>query len=198
MSTKLEIMNLALSHLGVKNIASVTAENEQARKCVQFYEVAKQETLKAHTWNFATKISTLALISDEETPGWEFVYQRPSNCLFIRKLITEEGEVDPDNPEKFKEIIASGNLQGIATNLEDAYMEYTFDVVDTTFFGPTFVKALSYKLAMEMAVSLTGKSDLVTAMGNFFNYHIAEAERLDSTEGDIIETQESQFEKDRA
>lgn len=198
MATKLEIVNLALTHIGTKNISAIDAENEQARKCNQIYEGAKQETLKAHTWNFANKKEALVAISDEESPGWEYVYQKPSKCLFIRKLITEDGELDPDNPEKFEEVMASGNLQGIASDLEDAWIEYTYDITDPTFFGPTFVKALSYKLAMELAIPLTGNTDILQAMGNFFNYQIAEAQRIDSTEGDHTETQESQFEKDRA
>lgn len=194
-SSKLQICNLALSALGVENIAALTDQCEAARKLEQIFEPQRDEVLRAHDWNFANKVEALALIAGETSPGYDYVYTYPARCLYLRKLLTEDGE--PAVPVKFEEVLASNNLKGIATNQPDAWAKYTYQTQDPTFFDPIFVGALSSKLASELAIPLTGKPEIKNAMLNDYARKIEEAKLSNKSEVNPQKEQTSSFEAAR-
>ena len=63
MSSKTEIANLAISHLGIgKEIANVeTEQSQEAKACRRYFDMAKKITLGDVDWTFATKFATLNL-----------------------------------------------------------------------------------------------------------------------------------------
>lgn len=194
-TSKTTICNLALTHLGVKNVSALTDANEAARKLTLIYDVERDEVLRAHNWNFATKAEALALLSEVTYPGFEYVYTYPATCLFIRRLMDEDGNDRSamNKPYPFKEIIATGNIKGIASNLEDAYAEYTFQVIDTSFYDPIFIKALSHKLAASLAIPLTGKADLQQDQMKLYMAALEEAKRVNRTEVNSQDQQTSDY-----
>jgi hypothetical protein len=196
MATKVQICNMALTHLGVKNITALTDTTEQARKCDQLFDPMRDEVLRAHEWHFATKVEALALIEDEESPGWEYVYTYPARCLYLRGLLTEDGE--PASPERFEEVLATGNVRGLACDLEDAWARYTYQVQDPALFDPVFTAALAYKLAAETAVALTGKPDLKQLMEQAYLRKLEEAKRSNRSEVGQQQKTTSSFEDARA
>jgi len=199
MATKINICNLALTHIGVKNISALTDQQEAARKLTLIYDLEKDEVLRAHNWNFATKAEALALLTAVTHPGFEYVYAYPAKCLFVRKLMDEDGNDRgcAGQAYPFKEIIAAGNLKGIAANLEDAYAEYTYQVDDTTFFDPIFVKAFSHKLAATLAIPLTGKADLEATQVRLYMGALEEAKRVNRTEVNFPGEQVSDYVRGR-
>lgn len=194
-SSKLAVCNLALTHLGVENLSALTDLSEAARKCEQVYDPAVREVLRAHEWNFANKKEALALLAGETSPGYAYVYVYPARCLYLRKLLTAEGE--PAKAVPFEEVLASGNVKGIATNLQDAWGKYTYHVQDANFFDPMFEAALSYKIAEELAIPLTGKAEQKTTMQNAYNFKIEEAKRSNKSEVNPQPNQVSSFEEAR-
>lgn len=182
MISKVDICNLALSHIGARSITSLDESTEQARQCSLLFETCRDSVLRAHEWNFATRIKPLAQIANEEAVGWTFVYQYPTKCLYIRRLFTE-ATVKSAKPDEFKQVIASGNTRAIAANIEGAYIEYTEQVVDPAAYDTAFVEALSYKLAAELAQPLTGKAELSTAMLSVYRAMIEDAKRANASEG---------------
>lgn len=85
--SKIDICNLALAHLGQASINAISDENERARKCKLFYDVALGETLRAHPWKFAENTAPLALL-DVHADGWAFAPtstpQTPPTCKRFR------------------------------------------------------------------------------------------------------------------
>ena len=77
-SSKTEIANLAISHLGIgKTIANLELEKSQeAIACRRFYDTVRDSSLRDFPWPFAGKIQALALVSNE----WLYAYQYPSDC----------------------------------------------------------------------------------------------------------------------
>ena len=51
--TEVEICNLALSHVGDSKITTLTDANPAARKCNQWYAIARDSLLRSYRWNFA-------------------------------------------------------------------------------------------------------------------------------------------------
>ena len=50
MISKIDICNMALAQLGQEPLASLTQDDERARRCHLFYEPVKKEVLRTHNW----------------------------------------------------------------------------------------------------------------------------------------------------
>ena len=55
------ICNLALARLGDSRIVTFADAKPEAEYCALFYEATRDEVLRAHPWNFATKLVSLPL-----------------------------------------------------------------------------------------------------------------------------------------
>ena len=154
MATKIEIWNMALSHLGIsKEVASVTERSKEAEACNRFYDTCVEALLTDHSWPFATKYDTLALIESDPNDEWAYSYRYPTDCFFFRKILsgTRNDTLATEIPfEVAKD--ASGRV--IFTDAVDAQGKYTV-TVDESFFTSDFILTLSYRLAYYIAPRVT-------------------------------------------
>lgn len=199
MTTKTEICNLALTFLGQKTITSITEATTSAQKCNLLFDVARDTTLRAHPWNFATRIVELteladdAVEDDELVTGWNYIYQYPTTALYIRKVFSSEstGFVEPD---KFKEVLSSATqTKAIATDVNPAYCEYIEKELDISLYDSSFTIALAYFLASQLAQSLTGDTNLSNRMFNLYQQSIDQAKYHNATEANENERQTSTY-----
>jgi len=179
MASKIEIVNLALTHLGVKVLSSLTETSEGARRVAVVYDFALDEALRARDWTFATKFSTLVEL-DEDAIEWTYCYTRPNNCVRVRRILN--AVTDPKAPPaKFREMMSPDtSVRSIVTDIEGAIAEITYRVTDTTQYDASFNMAFSYRLAAELAKTLTGDANLGITMMNIFERLNAEAGRLNA------------------
>lgn len=176
-----QICNLALAHIGQRPILALTDNSNEARKCLLYYDLAKDSVLRAHNWNFAKSIEPLALISEEQIPGWDFLYARPANCLFVRRVFNESN-VKESLPSEFMQFKTPLNKKAIATNVDSAYAEFTRKITDPTDFDPVFIEALSFKLASLLSKTLTGDLSQSDRMEGRFLMQISDAKRSNQSE----------------
>lgn len=157
MASKVEICNLALSHLAIgKEIANFeTEKSEEANSCRRFYSIALETTLRDFPWSFTTNIAALALIKESPNDEWGYSYRYPSDCLNIRRILsgvrndTRQSRV----PYKIAQD-ASGLI--IYTDQADAEIEYTVRAENPLFYPPDFVMAFSFYLAFLIAPRVSG------------------------------------------
>ncbi len=138
---KAEIFNIALAKMGATPISDPAGSAKGAEQCTIFYDGIRQEVLREHPWNFATKRIALALSATEPDFGYEYAYTLPADNLFIRHL----------DDETFDWIIESGEL---LTDMQDAKAIYTRDVTDPTQFDSLFVGAFASRLAIEVVAAM--------------------------------------------
>lgn len=181
MSTAISICNLALGHLGVTEvITALTDDSEEGRACNRHYDQDRKFVLASFPWNFATKFETLSLVSTGEVQGFTYAYELPSDLLKARKIFQAS---PPLGPLDFK--IVGTQLW---TDMEDAILEFTYDLNVENQFSPDFITAFSHKLANSLAMPLTRKMTLakeqMTAYFGFLSLSAASNARegLDSTE----------------
>jgi len=158
MSSKTEISNMAISHLGIgKEIANLdTEKSEEANACRRFFKIAAESTLGDIDWTFATKFLTLNLI--EECPfaeEWKYAYRYPTDCLNLRRILSGIRNDTSKTRVVFK-LSRDGNGQIILTDQEVAVAEYTENLGSTAFYTPEFTLALSFRLAALIAPRITG------------------------------------------
>jgi hypothetical protein len=189
MASQVDIINLALLRLGCDTIAAIypTEQSKEARFGTFFFEPAKKAVLRSFPWSCATVVAELTALETAQT-GFDYAYQLPTDCLRAIKLV-------PESDTYFFEIRNDGVL---VTNVPDAVLKYVKDVDDTTEFDDQFVEALSYRLAADMALPVTGNAGLLQAMVQMFNAAIIRARASDAQENRVQDLKGRDFLNARA
>jgi len=190
-----------LRHLGQENITSLDEDTPSSRAVVEYYSIARDETLESHRWAFATVVETLVAntnVDNTDYPDWLYFYDFPSNALAIWNVFngSTTGSLsssfpgwdstlqsfpnsDKENQDFEVRYNPTNSEQVICSNLASALVEYSYKVTDTTQWNKKFILAFTYKLAAMMAHSLIGDPNIGLRLMETYNALIAEAKRLD-------------------
>lgn len=167
--TEVDLCNLALSRIRGNEISDLLENSVEAEKCRVFYPEARDTVLSQVNWPFAKKITALALSSTEPTE-YKYEYGYPIDCLNALYIL-------PDNLKKstypqsmlgntespqihYEIIVGSDGGRAIVTDTADAYLAYTCKVTDVRLFGPLCSEAISWKLAMDLAIPIGGDAGI--------------------------------------
>lgn len=162
MTSVVSICNLALSNVGKDNIQALTDAGSEARACRQFYEHTRDTLLQAYPWSFAGKTQSMAEVENDQLGVWRYAYSRPGDCLKIRWLSHDPGSAISTTSGDAVGAIATPmgfpyEIEGgtIYCDLSPAFLHYTARIPDPTKFPPLFIDALSWHLAVRLAMPLT-------------------------------------------
>lgn len=196
MASETEICNIALSHLGIgKEISNIdTDASDEASACRRFYDTARDSVLKEIPWPFATKIRTLALIEEEPNDDWNYSYRYPSDCLFIRRFLTNLRNPGQDARVKYKVAQDSAGLI-IYTDERTPTIEYTVRETDPVKYPSDFILAFSFMLAFYIVPRLT-KGDPFNLRQSTFQAYRLEISRASAhafNEEELDRVPESEF-----
>lgn len=145
MASRVDIWNLALSHIGHRAvIADPDEATAEANHCRRFYPFALRVTLERFLWSFATRRVALAQVTNP-VDHWMFAYAMPTGVVKARAVLLPESTDDSKTQDYTVESAEDGSII-ILTNVEDAVLKYTALVEDTNKFTPLFSLVLSYDL----------------------------------------------------
>ena len=174
--SKTRIANMALSHVGAEHdIESLAEISTEADAVELWYDYSLQQALEAFDWSFARKRivltlhgDTISTTSNQPLAGvWGFRYKYPNDCIVVRKM--QHPNSPPDNALPFEiELSLAGDEKTILTNVENAVAVYTMFQQSVNLFSPSFVLALSFAIAANIAFTLTGKLALEKSMQEKF------------------------------
>lgn len=177
MSSKVDVWNMALGHLGVTTTIASPTENTKERKTMErYYEPTLEAVLRDRDWPFATGFKNPGLVtdfttSDDPTNEWSYSYRYPTDCLRVRRIIGNEGRISA-NKIPFR-TVSDDNGRLIYTDQEDAKIEYTRRITDPARFPPDFMLAISFRLAAYAAPALT-RGDQMQLGKRAFQIYVAE------------------------
>jgi len=173
MSSKTEISNMAISHLGIgKEIANLESEkSEEAKACRRFYETAKEGVLADLDWSFATKFVTLNLIEENPSDEWRYCYKYPVDCINIRRIISGRRIDTKESTIPFRIVTDTSGLV-IYTDQSNAEIEYTRNLTNAGLFSSEFDLALSFRLASLIGARLTGGDPFKIKQDMLIQYEI--------------------------
>ena len=181
---KIDIANRALVKLGAEPLTSLTEDNDRAVAFNQLYDSVREATLEAYPWRFALKRASLAQGATAPTWGWNNAYPLPADCLKV------ESTDDDDYPWT----VEQGELYSDRSSMKVVYI---FNISDTNTFSATYVEALSEHLASEMAIAVTGESNLKQFHWELYQLKIKEARTRDSQSGSPKKFPTSDLENER-
>lgn len=156
MSSKTQIANMALVHLGhEKPIGNLmTEKSSEAITARTFYDIAVDMVLSKVAWPFATTFGDAGLIEEEPNTEWAYSYRYPSNCITVRRVISGLRNDNRDQKVPFK-IGEDATGQLFWCDEQDAIIEYTKRITETARFSADFTLTVSYYLAYLMAPGIT-------------------------------------------
>lgn len=174
------IANLALSHIGHgAPVASLTEHTKAARQCDLNLEPAREATLAAHRWGFATKYLALADLGSPPE-RWAYRYSYPTDCVTARELVRGS---PLEAPIPFELAVTDDRTaRCLLTDREEAVLCYTARITEPALFPPAFVTALSWCLAEMICLPMTGDLKLKQAMYSGYQAALSRAAALDANE----------------
>ena len=177
-----EICNMALSYIGQGRINSMKEETEEARKCGIHYDHDRRRMLTAYPWGFAKRVEKLAL-HEVEIPGWDYVYAYPAECLSVLYVYDKEhARKKEEERQDFEIITLGGGRKGVATNVAEAWAEYTEDAKDPSVFSEEFTEGLTHLLASSIAMGITGNANISVQHMQLAQQSVATARYYDALE----------------
>ena len=146
--TKEKIATMSLLRIGGSPITDFSANTREAQIVSNMYDTCKESLFNYAQWNFATKKTVLAELSETITDtNWTKVFSMPSNTIRVIGVFDNNGNYYTDysvENNKIYTTFSPANLQ---------YLELQAETEMPAF----FVEVLVTKLAFECAEALTGQ-----------------------------------------
>ena len=179
MASDLEIVNGALSRLGIAPVSAIGENTEAGLLADQTYNIYRDQLIQSHPWKFALKSKNL---TDTHTPApapWTTAFKKPVDALRILEVndIGFGGEWDIESTDQNYDIIVM-NYAVLAIDVR-----YIKKVTDSGRFSAGFVDAFMDKLAERWAEPLTSSNSLSDRMAQRAEATIRQARSYDGQEG---------------
>ena len=146
--SEVDICNMGLLEVGAKpKIASLTEDSDNARLCNQFYAPVRDAVLRGHLWNCAIHRTTVTALVDAPDSDYDHQYQLPTNPYCLRLLQVGDSDHQPT--------IWRVEGRKFLTNEDSPPIVYIKRITDTNEFDPLLVDAISIRLAIKFATSVT-------------------------------------------
>ena len=202
MASKTAIANLALSRLGsTVQLANLDTDNSAAARTMRtFYQPEFDFILRDFSWPFATAYVQLGLVTG--TPAvaanydWQYAYRYPADCVYARRIVTENiGRKDP-NPPPFK---LGRDSQGrlIFCDEDSAMLMYTINITDAEELDPMAVSMLAWRLVVDAAPSLSRIPQIVGTANEQYEIDKSKAQRAALNEQQKDKDLASELERSR-
>ena len=150
---------------------ALTDGTPQANACNALFQTALDDSLQDFEWRFATAIVPLVPSGAAPLP-WSYQYLRPTGCVKARAVLdptlaaaylqTARRFTIPPSPFSEGSFLVSGDMvTGFWSNVANAVLVYTTDQTDPAQWEPAFTNALSWRVAMEIALPITNSAEIM-------------------------------------
>jgi hypothetical protein len=174
----IQIVSRAMNLLGRQSITSIQDDdwgpiiNAQA-------ESANRIILEKFKWNFSRKFLLLQPKTTNSNPRWNLEYQLPTDFINRVDLLTsfdDNGTIKVGQSIPYDEYEITDNLY---TNREDIILFYTATSEETATRSATYIEALAYKIASELAPILLNNASMAQYYNEKHMYYLEEARNVD-------------------
>lgn len=146
MASTTDIVNRALRLLKAQRIASLTDGSKNATVANDIYTGVRDDLLRAHTWKFATKLTTLGRLAAAPAFEFDYAYSLPADWMRTISLHDNDAGLGAVN---YREAEVA-NTGALLCSIETAYIKYVYNVTDPNRMASDFRTALAYELAVQM------------------------------------------------
>jgi hypothetical protein len=173
------IVNVGLRLIGQQPITSLTDGSPSANAANDIYEELRDDILRSHPWNFATKRVKLARSTTAPAFGFDYAYPLPSDWL--RTMSVHNNDAGAGTIVFQEEQI--GATGAIVTSADEVYLRYVARVTDPNLMSADFRRVLEYGLARDLAVPLASSNTLRAENSKEFTRAMSRARSADGMGG---------------
>ena len=191
-NSKVEICNLALSHLG--NFSTISdidiPETEAEIVFALWYDISRQTFLKMTMPNFCLARKNLALVVETPPQPFSFSYAYPADCL----KVLGRGPIE----DKTNDYTVEGRRIYTNVTWEDGFpLRYVKDITDVTIMSPEFKVGFSWFLAGHTAMDITQDLGKVKTIEALLPEKMSSLSGLNAQENQPIRISRSKFKQAR-
>ena len=168
-SADINIVNRALTLLGVNTITALTDSDKAASTASVLWDDTRAAVFRAHPWNCLTKRVALSKDSSSPAYGYDNRFQLPAD--FLRLIQLEE---PTDNYQIENDFIL---YDGDTLNVQ-----YLALVTDVTKYDTLLIDTLAARLAAELAQPLLQSTSAMDQMWKMYEMKLKEARYVDAQE----------------
>lgn len=161
MTSKVAIINRALTKLGASRIVAVTDNTKEAREMAATFDIVRDSELRKNRWSFSIKRAELA--ADVTAPLFEYSHRFLLPSDYLRGLMVGQFWPGIDisdyrtGPGGQDWAIESGYI--LFNSVGPLRLRYISRVEDTALWDSSFVEAFACKLAVETCEAITQSSE---------------------------------------
>ena len=150
------IINAALRRIGGERITSRTDGSKNANVANDLYDEIRDDLLRSHPWNFATKRVKLAQSATD--PVFEFDHAYPLPFDWMRTVSVHDN--DAGHGTILFRMELNGTQRAIIASSDDVYLRYISKVTDANLMTPDFRKAFEFALSRDMSIPVASSNSL--------------------------------------
>ena len=183
MASVVDLCNRALDLLGAANITALTENSKEARLCNGNFDDVRDAVLRSHPWNVAITRKNLAADSTTPAFGFSFQFTLPTDPFCLRVLSFWNSNVNNEVAAYDSNVMFKIEGRKILSNEDTCNIIYIGRVTDTEQYDSLLNKAISARLAAEIAYNITGSNSVASNMLTIYEARLKEAKGVDSMEG---------------
>lgn len=171
-----DLANVSLRLIGQTTITNRTDGSDTANTIDDLFDEIRDDLLRSHPWNFATKRQKLAQSST--TPAFEFDFAYPLPADWIRTISVHSNDAGHGTLLYRMEYI--GTQRAIVASADEIFLRYVYQVTDPNLMAPDFRRAFEVALARDLAVPIASSNTLQEQLSAQFIRKIAQARSSDA------------------
>jgi hypothetical protein len=171
-----DVINQGLREIGATPIVDRTDGSPSANTVDDVYDDIRDDLLRSHNWNFATKRVKLARTTTD--PAFEFDYAYALPADWLRTISVHENDAGHGAVLHRMELI--GTQRCIVASSEDIWLRYVAKITDPNLMATDFRRALAYSLAEALAIPLASSNTLRQQMESKASRKLASARSADA------------------
>ncbi len=171
-----DVINVALRLVGASPIISRDDGTTPANTVDDLYDEVRDDLLRSHPWNFATKRVQLAESATAPTFEFDHAYALPNNWL--RTISVHDNDAGHSTILFREEQVA--NQRVIVTSSDEVWLRYVAEVDDPNLMTADFRRALATALARDLAIPLASSNTLRDQLSTEASRTLARARSSDA------------------
>ena len=183
MASVVDLCNRALDLLGAANITALTENSKEARLCNGNFDDVRDAVLRSHPWNIAITRTNLAADSTAPAFGFSFQFTLPTSPFCLKVLSFWNDNVNNEIAAYDSNVMFKIEGRKILSNEDTCNIIYIGRITDTEQYDSLLNKAISARLAAEIAYNITGSNSVAANMLSVYEARLKEAKGVDSMEG---------------
>jgi len=170
-----DVVNVAMRKIGQTPIVSLTDGSTTANAADDIYEQCRDNLLRMHPWNFATK--RIKLAQSANAVPFEFDYAYPVPADWIRTVSVHNNDAGYGTLLYRMEFLV--NQRVILCNADQCYLRYIYQVTDPNYMTADFRECLALDMARTLAITLASSNTMYDQLTTEFKRTLARARSTD-------------------